>query len=153
MNNNVSVEDFLRESKIPLRLSCVMESGWPTVLSLWYLFEEGSLFCATPEKARVVSFLRAEPRCSFEVASDQPPYCGVRGKAIAVIDGGRGAAILEKLLLRYLGGADNALAKQLLGRSGPEVAIRLEPQTFYTWDFTSRMADSLTSQEAKICPG
>ncbi len=153
MNNSVTVETFLRELKIPLRLSCVSETGWPTVLSLWYLFEEGSIFCATPENARVVSFLRAEPRCSFEVASDQPPYCGVRGKAIAVIDRGRGVEILERLLLRYMGGMDNALAKQLLGRSEPEVAIRLEPQTFYTWDFTSRMADSLTEQGAKICPG
>jgi len=58
MNNSVpvSVEHFLQESKIPLRLSCVMESGWPAVLLLWYLFDEGSLFCAIPETARVVSY-------------------------------------------------------------------------------------------------
>jgi len=155
MNNSdpVSIENYLQEAKIPLRLSCVMGSGWPTVLSLWYLFEEGSLFCATPETARVVSYLRAEPRCSFEVASDQPPYCGVRGRALAVIDQDRGAEILERLLFRYLGGVDNPLTKKLLGRSAFEIAIRLEPQNFYTWNFTNRMADSLQKQSAKICPG
>jgi hypothetical protein len=155
MNNSVSVssEHFLQESKIPLRLSCVMESGWPAVLSLWYLFDEGSLFCATPETARVVSYLRAEPRCSFEVASDQPPYCGVRGRAIAMIDRERGVEILERLLFRYLGGVDNPLAKKLLARPGFEVAIRLEPQNFYTWNFTNRMADSLARESAKLCPG
>jgi len=155
MNNSVpvSIEHFLQESKIPLRLSCVMESGWPAVLSLWYLFDGGSLFCATPETARIVSYLRAEPRCSFEVASDQPPYCGVRGRAIAVIDRERGVEILERLLFRYLGDVDNPLAKKLLGRTGFEVAIRLEPQNFYTWNFTNRMADSLARESAKICPG
>lgn len=153
MNSGVSVDVYLQETKIPIRLSCVMESGWPAVLSLWYLLEEGALFCATPENARVVSYLRAEPRCSFEVASDQPPYCGVRGRAIATIDRERGEEILERLLLRYMGGLDNALARSLLRRSGPEAAIRLDPQNFYTWNFTSRMADSLASQKAKFCPG
>ena len=153
MNNSISIEKYLQETKIPIRLSCVMESGWPVVLSLWYLFEEGSLFCATPENARVVSYLHAEPRCSFEVASDQPPYCGVRGRAIAMIDRERGVEILERLLFRYLGDVDNPLAKKLLGRTGFEVAIRLEPQNFYTWNFTNRMADSLARESAKICPG
>jgi hypothetical protein len=152
MNDGVSVENYLGETKIPLRLSCVMESGWPVVLSLWYLFEEGSLFCATPENAKVVSYLRADPRCSFEVASDQPPYCGVRGRAVVTIDLDRGVEILGRLLVRYLGGINNPIARKLLGRPGPEVAIRLDPQNFYTWNFTNRMADSLTYQEAKICP-
>jgi hypothetical protein len=153
MNNDVSVENYLQETKIPLRLSCVMESGWPAVLSLWYLFEEGSLFCATPKNARVVSYLRAESRCSFEVASDQPPYCGVRGRAIATIDPDLGIEILELLLDRYLGDVNSPLAKKLLERPDPEVAIRLDPQNFYTWNFTNRMADSLSRQETKICPG
>lgn len=152
MNSDVSIERYLQESEIPLRLSCMTDSGWPTVLSLWYLFEEGSLFCATPENARVVSYLRAEPRCSFEVAADIPPYCGVRGRALATIDPHRGEEILERLLVRYMGGVDNPLAKMLLARPSPEVAIRLDPQNFYSWNFTSRMADSLESQVAKICP-
>ena len=153
MNNSISIENYLQKTKIPIRLSCVTESGWPAVLSLWYLFEKGSLYCATPENAKVVSYLHAEPRCSFEVASDQPPYCGVRGRAIAVIDRERGVEILERLLYRYMGGVDNPLAKKLLGRLGPEMAIRLEPQNFYSWNFTNRMADSLASKNAKICPG
>ena len=153
MNNSISIEKYLQETKIPIRLSCVMESGWPAVLSLWYLFEKGSLYCATPENAKVVSYLRAEPRCSFEVASDQPPYCGVRGRAVATVDPGRGVEILERLLYRYLGGINKPLAKKLLGRPRPEVAIRLDPQSFYTWNFSDRMADSLAYQETKICPG
>jgi hypothetical protein len=153
MKSGVSVETFLHESRIPLRLSCLMTSGWPVVLSLWFLFEEGSIYCATQENAKVVSFLVSGPRCSFEVAADEPPYCGVRGRALATIDRDRGDEILERLLFRYLGGTDNPLAGALQQRSGPEVAIRLDPQNFYTWNFTERMANSVAGHGAKICPG
>ena len=94
------VSAYLEQSLIPLRLSCVTPSGWPVVLSLWYLHRDGRLYCATQERAKVVSYLRHEPRCAFEVASDQPPYCGVRGQARAVIDGELGLEILRQLLLR-----------------------------------------------------
>jgi hypothetical protein len=152
MNDRFALEAYLQTIKIPLRLSCLMESGWPAVLSLWYLFEQDSFYCATPENARVVAYLRSEPRCSFEIASDLPPYCGVRGRAVASIDSDRGDEILKRLLYRYIGGVDNPLAERLLGRTDLEVAIRLDPKNFYTWNFTNRMADSLDHKNTKICP-
>ena len=112
MTTTVSIEQFLTEVQIPLRLSCMSNSGWPAVISLWYLYEEGNLYCATPEAAKVVAYLNEEPRCAFEIAADQPPYCGVRSRALATIEPERGLEILERLLERYLGGTDNALARQ-----------------------------------------
>jgi len=149
---NTSIERYLMEMQIPLRLSCISTSGWPFLLSLWYLYEEGKLYCATTQKAKVVTYLMQEPRCAFEVSSDQPPYCGVRGRAVATIEQGRGLEILERLLRRYLGGVDNSLAKKLLGRSQLEVAIQLKPEGYYTWNFTNRMKDSVASSRQKICP-
>jgi hypothetical protein len=134
-----SIEQYLKEIQIPLRLSCVSNAGWPVVLSLWYLFED-------------VAYLEQDSRCAFEIASDQPPYCGVRGRALATIDHDRGLEILERLLERYLGDTDNALARQLLNRSVAEVAIRLAPQRFHTWDFTDRMANSVPGVPQKLCP-
>lgn len=153
MKLEVSVKDYLRETKIPLRLSTATIFGWPVVQSMWYLYEDGALYCATPQRAKVVDYLMHEPRCGFEVAADQPPYCGVRGRAVARIVADRGSEILERLLVRYLEGVDNPLAQGLLTRSGPEVAIRLEPQSYFCWNFTDRMADSLVHRNAKICPG
>lgn len=144
--------NYFAETKIPLRLACIMESGWPFVLSLWYLYEDGCLYCATPQSAKVVSYLLADPRCSFEIAADLPPYCGVRGRAVAAIDGDRGLEILERLLLRYLGDLDKPLAQNLLRRPGPEVALRITPQSLYTWNFSDRMANSVTGQVTKVCP-
>jgi nitroimidazol reductase NimA-like FMN-containing flavoprotein (pyridoxamine 5'-phosphate oxidase superfamily) len=146
------VSAYLEQSLIPLRLSCVTPSGWPVVLSLWYLYRDGRLYCATQERAKVVSYLRHEPRCAFEVASDQPPYCGVRGQARAVIDADLGAEILRQLLLRYLGGTDNPLARQLLSRGQTEVAVIIEPVTLFKWNFTARMKDSIIVDTPKPCP-
>ena len=153
MKIEVSVEAYLKETKIPLRLSATTASGWPVVLSLWYLYEDGALYCATPQSADVVAYLRREPRCGFEVAADQPPYCGVRGRALVKIDEDRGLEVLERLLVRYLGGIENKLAQGLLTRPGLEVAIQLEPQSCFSWNFTDRMANSLVHRNTKICPG
>jgi len=152
MIDTVSLNTYYEKTKIPLRLSCVTKSGWPIVLSLWYLFEDGVLYCATPQNARVVTYLLAEPRCSFEIAADTPPYCGVRGQALATINPERGMEILERLLVRYTGDIDNSLAQNLLARSVPEVAIQLVPQRIYTWNFSKRMASSSASQNNRICP-
>jgi hypothetical protein len=153
VNLESSVETYLQEIIIPLRLSAVTAAGWPVVLSLWYLYEEGALYCATPRRAKVVEYLLREPRCGFEVAADLPPYCGVRGRAVAHIEEDRGLEILESLLIRYLGSAETPLARNLLARPEPEVAIRLEPRSSHRWDFTDRMADSTAQPLAKICPG
>ncbi len=101
---------FLDRTRIPLRLACTTESGWPFVLSLWYVFQDGVLYCATQESARIVTYLRLNPQCAFEIAADLPPYCGARGRARAEIDPGRGPEILELLLERYLQDTDNPLS-------------------------------------------
>jgi hypothetical protein len=147
-----SLETFFCETVIPLRLSCVTHSGWPIVLSLWYVYEDGFLFCATPQTARVVGYLSAESRCGYEVAADLPPYCGVRGQAIASIEKTRGIEILEKLLHRYVGGIDNPLAKSLLSRRESEVAIRLELKRMHSWNFSQRMSGLSKNRETKVCP-
>lgn len=133
------VEAHLLESVLPLRLACVTASGHPQVLSLWYLWRDGALWCATSPRARVVAGLAREPRCGFEVAADAPPYRGVRGRGHATLDRTRGGEILTALVDRYLGTRDTRFARWLLSRAADEVAIRIEPETLASWDFTRRM--------------
>ncbi|MFX0092313.1 MAG: pyridoxamine 5'-phosphate oxidase family protein [Candidatus Hodarchaeota archaeon] len=140
------IQTYLQEMKIPIRLACTLKNGWPIVLSLWYIYLEGKVYLATQKSAKVVSYLKSNPRCGFEVASDQPPYRGVRGIGTAKINEENGLEVLKKLLKRYLGGTDSPLAKKLLSRKSPEVAIEIEPTSFFTWDFTKRMKDSLSDQ-------
>lgn len=138
------VAAYLEAARIPLRLACASSSGWPCVLSLWYLPEDGRLWCATPARARVVRWLEREPRCGFEVAENDAPYRGVRGQGRARLDPARGDEILRKLLRRYLGGEDAPLARRLLARGEPELAIGIEVERLTSWDFTRRMTEEST---------
>jgi hypothetical protein len=149
------IGDYLESVRIPVRLACKTRTGWPMVVSLWFLHQDGDLYCSTQRTAKVVSYLKHEPRCAFEIAADIPPYCGVRGQAIASIDETQGPLILERLLVRYVGDLNSSLAKKLLAKSGNEVSIVIQPRALFTWDFTDRMKDVPAPTNGaihKICP-
>lgn len=130
---------FLQASVIPLRLSVVGSDCAPRLLSLWFLPEDGALLCATQRQALVVSLLRRDARCAFEIAGDIPPYKGVRGTGRATLDDNLGRPVLERLLGRYGFSPDSKLARALLARADQEVAIRIAPDRMTSWDFTARM--------------
>lgn len=130
----------LDTARIPLRLATTAPSGWPLVLSLWFVRDGDELLCATQASAAVVQALLAEERCAFEVAGDTPPYHGVRGRARVTVVPDEGLAVLRTLVTRYLGSADGTFARWLLGRDTPEVVLRLDPVELYSWDYRKRMA-------------
>lgn len=133
------IQSFLERQRIPLRLACLDRRDEPLVCSLWYLFEEGSLWCATQKSARVVDYLTRNPACGFEVAPESPPYMGVRGQAAASLSAERGPEVLLRLIDRYLGDRETSLARWLIARSSDEVAIRLSPRWLTSWDYSGRM--------------
>lgn len=154
-NDLQQMAEYLEQLRIPIRLACTTKSGWPMLVSLWYQYKDGKLLCATKRSAKVVSYLQNDSRCAFEIATDQPPYCGVRGQAIAVIDEGIGAVVLENLIQRYIGSMENDLAKNLLKDQDEEVAIILKPVKVFSWDFSERMneiAPSMIDLSVKLCP-
>lgn len=132
---------FLEAARFPLRLSVNGSTGWPVLLSLWFVPLDGALWCASVDDARVVRLLARDPRCAFEAAADTMPYRGVRGRATATLEPGRGEEILRRLIARYLGGEDGRLARWLLSRAEREVAIRIAPERLTSWDFTARMTE------------
>jgi nitroimidazol reductase NimA-like FMN-containing flavoprotein (pyridoxamine 5'-phosphate oxidase superfamily) len=133
------VERHLERSVIPLRLACATPAGWPRVVSLWFVYRDEALWCATRTSANVVRWLIANPRCGFEVARDTPPYRGVRGWGVAEIDREQGATTLATLVDRYLGSRESRLAQWLLGRSESEVALRIGSLCVSSWDYSRRM--------------
>jgi nitroimidazol reductase NimA-like FMN-containing flavoprotein (pyridoxamine 5'-phosphate oxidase superfamily) len=134
----------LEQTVVPLRLAAVTPDGCPLVVSLWFLWRDGALWCATQRSSRVASCLAREPRCGFEVAADTPPYRGVRGQGRAEIVTERAEATLRALLRRYRGTEDDPLARRLLSRLDGEVAIRIAPHWISSWDFTARMSSVAT---------
>jgi hypothetical protein len=137
------IEQFLAGTVIPIRLACNSFGGAPLVMSLWYLYRDGALWCATQQDARLVARLREDPAVGFEVAGDAPPYHGVRGQGRAELFTQHGPVTLEQLIDRYLGRRDSRLAKWLLARLDSEVAIRIVPDWVTAWDYRRRMRDAV----------
>ena len=136
-----TVEEFLRSTVVPVRLSCHRPSGDLWMLSLWFRYRDGYLECATAASADVVSFVRADDAVAFEVSTNDPPYRGVRGNGVAHIDADEEKALLTALVERYLGGTDSDLAQNLLSDERKEVRIRIDPETVYGWDNSGRMSE------------
>ena len=137
------IERFLRETQIPVRLTCNSASGHPVLISLWFTPLGDKLWCATQRTARIAAMLERDPRCAFEVSMEKPPYYGVRGPAHATLHDDRGEEILRKLIDRYLGNSTSHLARFLLGRVERETAIAIEPKMLVSWDYRERMSDAV----------
>ena len=127
---------------IPLRFSCISNTGWPVTLSLWYLYKDEKIYCATQKDAKIIQYLEKNPKCAFEVAPDLPPYRGVRGQGTVTIREDIAIHTLESLIDRYIGNRDSPLANFLLSHKNSEVAIEISPMKLFTWDYSNRMKDS-----------
>lgn len=135
------IRRYLRETRTPLRLA-VMVNGSPMICSLWFHFENQTLWCATQEDSLVARAARAEPACGFEIANNDPPYHGVRGQGAVTVHSEGGAEHLERLIDRYLGSAESSLARWLMSRSDREVALEIRPRWLTAWDYGARMSDA-----------
>jgi len=133
------VELFLHQALIPVRLSAISPSGWPTVVSLWFIYEDGVLKCATKPSARITKLLRENPKCGFEIAGETPPYHGVRGQGLATLDHKLGPNLLPRLIDRYIGPDITPFRRWLLIGQEEEVAIVIRPTRLMSWDYRKRM--------------
>ncbi|AUG47942.1 pyridoxamine 5'-phosphate oxidase [Haloarcula taiwanensis] len=133
------MSQFLSAETVPLRLGCRTPAGRPWMLSLWYRFVDGTFECATGADAAVVDYLDYDDDVSFEVSTNEPPYCGVRGNGTATMTADDDKTVLTDLLHRYLGGTDSPLAERLLAPDRREIQITITPDRLHTWDYSNRM--------------
>ncbi|PSQ12471.1 pyridoxamine 5'-phosphate oxidase [Halobacteriales archaeon QS_5_70_15] len=140
--------EYLTERTVPVRVATRTPGGRLWMLSLWYLFRDGAIWCATSASADVVGFIEDDPGVAFEISGNEPPYMGVRGSAEATPSPDEDKSLLRELVVRYLGGTDSALARRLLDADREEVRIRLDPTRAHTWDYSERMRDAVAGAEA-----
>jgi nitroimidazol reductase NimA-like FMN-containing flavoprotein (pyridoxamine 5'-phosphate oxidase superfamily) len=140
--------ECLTNSKIPIRLACMSISDWPIVVSLWYTYLNEKVYCATQNTAKVVKYLRKNPKCGFEIAGDSFPYRGIRGYGKASIVENKGEEILRMLIQKYLTGKETTISslklyKLLLSKEHlqNEVAIEIIPAAMFKWNYKKRMID------------
>lgn len=132
------IEEFLTSTRIPVRLATNGSSG-PLVQSLWFAPIGVELWCCTQKSSLLTRRLERDDRVGFEVAADTPPYRGVRGTGVAQLIDENVEDVLRTLITRYQGTESTNLSEWLLSRINSEVAIRIEPRTLSSWDFSARM--------------
>tara|TARA_B100001540_G_scaffold281088_1_gene270911 strand:+ start:199 stop:642 length:444 start_codon:yes stop_codon:yes gene_type:complete len=135
-----AIDDYLGAAHFPLRLACVGDDGFPRVVSVWYHYDDGALYCVSHRDSLLVTLLAKMPKVGFEVAPNEPPYRGVRGRGLAAVAPEGGGEMLERLLRHYLGSTESSLAQWLLSRAEDELLITLRPQHLFSWDYTERMS-------------
>lgn len=148
-------EHFLRHATVPMRVAANTADGFPVIVSLWFVYRDGILHAACPPESRLLTHLRSDPRCAIEIAVNEPPYMGLRGRAIAEIVDYAGGPVLKALLHRYLGERDAAgsrLSQRLLQSADDEIALRIKPISLGSWDYTERMRDLERAVEHPLPP-
>ena len=132
-------DQMISDSKIPIRLAYMNNDGIPSVLSLWFVQINEKIYCATQKSAKIIQYLKKNTVCGFEIASDKPPYKGVRGNGSVKIIDDVGKDILQILMKKYLGEKEYELSKFLKKNSHNEVAIEITPQNLFYYDYSARM--------------
>ena len=123
----------------PLRFSCMTPSGFPSIISLWYLHKDGKIYCATQKNAKVISYIKNNNKCAFEITTGHFPYKGIRGHGKVKIREDIAGEILDALIDRFIGNRESFLSRYLIKRKENEVALEITPSKLFPWDYSNRM--------------
>ena len=134
------IESYLTTTELPCRLACTTADGYPHVMSLWYLYRGGQLWFSVQRSAKFTQWLIDDPKCGFEIAVNEPPYVGVRGRGTANATPAADDAVLRELIDRFLSNDNPGLANWLLSRTATEITLTVRPHWLTAWDYRTRMA-------------
>ncbi|MEY4137326.1 MAG: hypothetical protein RL205_1454 [Actinomycetota bacterium] len=133
-----TIAGYLAGATIPIRLASVGKH-FPLVQSLWFLYDDNSLWCCTQADSVLANRLRRDNHVGFEISADAPPYRGVRGKGRVSLVEGAAPTVLPRLVEKYLGSEPTDFSTWLLSRLDNEIAIRIDDLSVSSWDYSSRM--------------
>ena len=140
--SRAEIDDFLSNSKIPLRLGTVDPDGTPVIQPVWYYYENDKLYLMSDKGSRKLKNIDRRKGVYFSVDTEAAPYKGVKGKGTANIvkDTGKAVSMVEKIVTRYLGDSNNPMGKRLVGavRTGDEILVQITPHYYSVWDYSKR---------------
>jgi len=141
MLSEEEVLTLLREP-IPMRLGMVDEKGWPLVMPVWHVYEDGVFRVAAGNNSHKANVLRTNQRAYFTVdtGGSHGDTRGVRGRAnVRVIDGDVRLAVdvARKGLVKYTGTDEGPYADDMLkwARDGGMSVVELTPLRFGAFSY------------------
>lgn len=107
-------EDFLTNYDWLIKIAGVKEDGWPYVVPVWYLWEDGAFWAVGRKRSGWVQDLIRDPRCAICIEEREIPPAGGNRKVLAqcsaevvdgpcVAEGSEWVKVAEKMALKYVG--------------------------------------------------
>jgi hypothetical protein len=133
------IQRFLKETTIPMQIAVNDTNTNPLLISLWFISDGLSLWCATQSSAKILRHMQSHPVCGFQISPETMPYRGVRGQAKVTLSDDDGPRVLETVVDKYIDEQESDFSRWLLARKDTEIAIKLEPLKITSWDYSPRM--------------
>jgi len=127
------------------RVATLAPDGWPHVVPLWFVWQQGALIVNTTRGNRTVRNLEADPRAAVTI-DDGERYDELRGAVLR----GRLAEVPDDD-----GTVTAAFGDKYFGGNQPHFAswrnrlfLRMEPERISSWDFR-KIPEALARREAE----
>ncbi len=126
---------------IPAHLATLDPAGFPRILPLWFLWEDGSFYLSSGPQSRHVQDLARDPRAGLCITVEEGqtetgyrPFRQIMVRGYAQVQPDTDAIWARKLIGKYITGQAGVVrAKLEAGR--PHVVIVLRPERFLTTGF------------------
>lgn len=135
------IKIFLSSGYRNIYLGTTDNKNEPNIHPAWFYFDpkKEKFYIETASDSRKSQNVSKHSPVYYCVDDQNPPYKGVRGKAIAKIlyDIDFNYFIAEKIMIKYLQSLDHPMAKILLPnvKSGKSILIELNPTYYSSWDY------------------
>jgi PPOX class probable F420-dependent enzyme len=128
------------------RVSTNRPDGWPHTAPAWFLWENGTFLHSFGPGRQHIRNMKRDPRITECIDIDERLFEGLAGRAAATVCFGEAEilndpeeqrALMERILLKYLGPADAAkyLEPSLAEIPQGRVQVRVRPRRWITWDY------------------
>lgn len=124
-------------------LATIEPDGAVHAIPIWYASEGEAIVFATGSPSRKVRNLRRDPRATLVLHDSRPgaEVCGasIRGR-VELVEGAGATPLVELVHRRYVTPAGKLLPSVGLFLGSDDVAIRLLPDSAFTWDERASLA-------------
>jgi len=126
---------------IPAHLATLDPAGFPRIIPLWFLWEDGSFYLSSGPQSRHVQDLARDPRAGLCITVEEGqteagyrPFRQIMVRGYAHVQPDTGAIWARKLIGKYITG-QAGVRRAKLEAGKPHVVIVLCPERFLTTGF------------------
>ncbi len=126
---------------IPAHLATLDPAGFPRIIPIWFLWEDGIFYLSSGPQSRHVQDLARDPRAGLCITVEEGqteagyrPFRQIMVRGYAHVQPGTDEIWARKLILKYITGQAGMLRAQRIAGE-PLVVIVLRPERFLTTGF------------------